>query len=72
MLGKKSKLTQFIGLVDMAESGGGERKTTAQDLMVCMSLLRCTVEHRALALVGERGGHKRQFQYWYRGRPEGK
>lgn len=34
MLGKKSKLTQFLGLVDTVESGSGEGKTTEQDLMV--------------------------------------
>lgn len=34
MLGKKSKLTQFLGLVDTVESGSGDMKTTEQDLMV--------------------------------------
>lgn len=31
----RKKLKQYIGLVDMAESNSGERKTTHQDLQVC-------------------------------------
>ena len=33
----RKKLQQYMGLVDTAENNSGERKTTAEDLQVCLN-----------------------------------